>query len=178
MNKKRALSLFLLLCLALLAFASCGSNTTEGKLKKQFDKMYSAFNKGDYETYASYFKLDEEIVSNMKQSFELTASVFDIRYKLDDVEVYADTEDLVVAEVAALNTTCVLADNITRVTREHITYTFSVEDGVYYITGFELGPTDLVDVPDVDRETISDEELYGKIIEGLESADAESTSAE
>jgi len=174
---KRLVSLTLILALSLLALSACSANTTEGKLKKQFDTMYKAYNQRDYETYASYFKLDDNIVSNMKLSFEMNGSIFDTVYSLDDVNVFSDTEESVVAEIVTLNTTKTLADGITRVMKEHITYTFSVEEDVYYIIGYEIGQTELVDVPAADTETLSEEEYYSMLIDGLEGTPEESAAA-
>ena len=172
---KRLVSLTLIFAISLLALASCEANTTEGKLKKQFDTMYKAYNQRDYETYTSYFKLDDNIVSNMKQSFEMNSSFFDTVYSLDDITVFTENEETVVAEIITLNTTKTLSDGITRVMKEHITYTFSVD--VYYITGYEIGTTELVDVPDAETETLSEEEYYSMLIEGFEKIPEDSASA-
>ena len=182
---KRIFSLLLsVLLLGALLFSAVSCAKENGKpesaLEKQFNAMYDAFNKKDYDTYLSYFRLDEEIMTAMKNNFEAAKDLFDQKYELDSLNLLTvdDEHNFYLVEVATLNTSLKKSDNITRVLKEHLSYGMQLEDGIYYITVVDVGETEIIDVPVQETETLSDEEYAKIIIDAFNKAQAEAASPE
>ena len=176
---KKSIFLWILISLCLL-FCACSTEekpgvtvdpALEAKLKMQFEGMYDAFNRQDFDAYASNFRLSGIDPETMANNFKTASSSVEQKYTMEEFHLlFTDAESgLVSIDVTVLDTSKTLADGITRVFREKMSCTLlpDADSGVYYINYAVLEDTEIVDVPSDETETLSPEEYANLISSAL-----------
>lgn len=157
-----AICLLAILCAALMIFSSCGSekNAAESSAtetataeQKQADQdiynmlteMYSYYNSKDFDTYMTYWDIDETEKATMLDNFKSSSGLFDASYKVDGVSAVLMDDGTVNVKAIATSTSKNVATGSTTVLQETMYYVMAKNDaGQYRIKSFTTGGTELV----------------------------------
>ncbi|MHB1153017.1 MAG: hypothetical protein ACYCWE_18300 [Eubacteriales bacterium] len=147
-------------CLLFAVFISCeksndGDNTettTEGEdnnpasteTKEFFTSYYNELNNKNFSAISDYFSEDAEALQSKIDNFTFMATLFDVKYEIDDVEaMYLEDGNISVSLVTLITSTNKEKGSVT-VMKEPSEYLITKTDGKLIITLYTVGESEVV----------------------------------
>lgn len=108
-------------------------------------EMYTYYNTSDFDTYITYWDIDEEEKATMLDNFKSSSGLFESTYQLDGVAVVLLDDGRVNVDATATSTSKNVANGTVTVLKETMYYVMTKNsDGQYRINSFSTGGTELV----------------------------------
>lgn len=156
----KTLFILISICLMFTIFTSCeksndGNNTettTAGEdnnpasteTKEFFTSYYNELNNKNFSAISDYFSEDAEALQSKIDNFTFMATLFDVKYEIDDVKaMYLEDGNISVSLVTLITSTNKEKGSVT-VMKEPSSYLITKTDGKLMITSYAVGESEVV----------------------------------
>lgn len=156
----KALLIIISVCLLFSIFTSCEKSndsdntetTTAGEdnnpasteTKEFFSSYYKELNNKNFSAISDYFSEDAEALQSKIDNFTFMATIFDVKYEIDDVEaMYLEDGNISVSLVTLITSTNKEKGSVT-VMKEPSEYLITKTDGKLIITLYTVGESEVV----------------------------------